>query len=124
MKTAIYKLQSFYFNTLLNIKNKGIRRQKSLLEQRSQKRRSLLFFTGYLFCLPLAAHADVVGSLTNFLGLMTGGWGKAIATIAIVGLGYGCFAMGKVPKMALISVVVGIGLVFGGSEILQHIQGN
>lgn len=76
-------------------------------------------------CLPGVALAgsDVTQTLTNFLGYLTGAWGKIIATLAIVGIGYACFFLGKVHKGYVVAVVVGIGLVFGAQEVLTHMTG-
>jgi type IV secretory pathway VirB2 component (pilin) len=76
-------------------------------------------------CVPGIAFAgsDVTQTLTNFLGYLTGAWGKVIAALAIVGIGYACFFLGKVHKGYVVAVVVGIGLVFGAQEVLSHITG-
>ena len=76
-----------------------------------------------VFLLPSWAFADVTETLTNFLSYLTGTWGKIVAAIAIVGIGYACFFLGKVHKGYVVAVVVGIGLVFGAQEVLGHIAG-
>lgn len=68
--------------------------------------------------LPGLAHADVVSVLQNFFGYLTGDVGKAIAGIAIVGIGFGCFALGKIPKSYVITVVIGVGIIFGAHSLL------
>lgn len=77
-------------------------------------------------CIPGIAFAstDVTQTLSNFLDYLTGAWGKIIAALAIVGIGYACFFLGKVHKGYVVAVVVGIGLVFGAQEVLTHITGS
>ena len=79
------------------------------------------------FCLliasPALAYADVVNVLQNFLSYLTSDVGKAIAGLAIVGVGFGCFAFGKVPKSYVIAVVIGVGIVFGTQAILTMLTG-
>ncbi len=73
----------------------------------------------YLILLPTIACADLLATLNGFLDYLTGGIGKAIAALAIVAVGFGCFAMGRVPKAYVIAVVVGVGIIFGSSAILK-----
>lgn len=68
--------------------------------------------------LPSLAHADVVSVLQNFFGYLTGDVGKAVAGIAIVGVGFGCFALGRIPKSYVITVVIGVGIIFGAHSLL------
>lgn len=72
---------------------------------------------------PMAAHADVINTLTNFLTYLTGDIGKAIAGLAIVGIGFGCFALGRIPKSYVMSVVIGVGIVFGTKGLLTMLSG-
>lgn len=66
-----------------------------------------ILLTIYLLSLPCLACADLVSTLNGFLSYLTGGVGKAIAALAIIAVGFGCFAMGKVPKAYVIAVVIG-----------------
>ena len=77
-----------------------------------------------ILLLPMAAHADVVSTLNDFLSYLTGDVGKAVAGLAIVGIGFGCFALGKVPKAYVVSVVIGVGIVFGVKTILSMLTGS
>lgn len=88
-----------------------------------EKRRGITYLTTYLLFLPFAARADVVDTLNNFLGYLTGGVGKAVATIAIVGVGFGCFMLGKIPKGTVISVVIGVGVIFSAKALLGMLTG-
>lgn len=63
-------------------------------------------------------------ALNNFLSYLTGDVGKAIALLAIVGVGYGCFVLGKLSKGAACTTVLGIGIVFGAHGLLGVLTGS
>ncbi len=84
--------------------------------------KKFLFTIGLL--LPGLAQADVVSALQNFLSYLTGDVGKAIAGLAIVGVGFGCFALGKIPKSYVLTVVIGIGIIFGAHTLLTMLTAN
>lgn len=86
---------------------------------RPKLKRGLSYFLVYLLLLPMVACADVVSTLSDFLSYLTGPVGKAVAMLAIVGVGFGCFALGKVPKSYVIAVVVGVGIIFGAQTLLM-----
>ncbi|MCB1826952.1 MAG: TrbC/VirB2 family protein [Coxiellaceae bacterium] len=88
-----------------------------------RKQKGIAYLATYLMLLPIAARADVVDTLNNFLGYLTGGVGKAVATIAIVGVGFGCFMLGKIPKGTVISVVIGVGVIFSAKALLGMLTG-
>jgi type IV secretory pathway VirB2 component (pilin) len=81
--------------------------------------RSFRFLIGYLTFFPAVACADVAGTLNNFLSYLTGDVGKVVSCLAIVSVGFACFVLGKLPKSYVISVVVGIGLIFGSSALVN-----
>ncbi len=62
-------------------------------------------------------------ALNNFLSYLTGDVGKAVALLAIVGVGYGCFVLGKLSKGAACTTVLGIGIVFGAHGLLGVLIG-
>lgn len=64
------------------------------------------------------ADTDAATTLQNVLQYLTGPVGKVVATLAIVGMGYACFAMGRIAKSYFVSVVVGIAIVFGANTLL------
>ena len=82
-----------------------------------------LYIVFLIFFPTLVLAADVTTVLSNLLDYLTGTWGKIVSALAIVGIGYACFFLGKVHKSYVVTVVVGIGLVFGAQEILNHITG-
>ena len=73
--------------------------------------------------MPVMAHAEVTDTLNNFFSYLTGGVGKTVAALAIVGIGFGCFSLGKIPKSYVISVVTGVGVLFGSKTILSMLTG-
>jgi type IV secretory pathway VirB2 component (pilin) len=83
----------------------------------------LQIFILFMSALPMTARADVAGTLNNFFGYLTGDLGKSIAAIAIVGVGFGCFALGKIPKSYVIAVVTGVGIIFGAKALLKVLTG-
>ena len=96
-------------------------RRKILFMAKNKKK----FINAYAFLsmLPVSAFAgsgdvSVVDTLNHLVGYLTGSVGKAIATLAIVGMGYACFATGRVAKGAFVSVVVGIAIIFGAHALL------
>jgi type IV secretion system protein VirB2 len=60
--------------------------------------------------------------LCKVVDLLTGTVGKAIATIAIVVIGISLF-MGKISWPVAAATAVGIGLIFGASELVNWIGG-
>ena len=84
------------------------------------------FYVGLLFLTnPIIARADTdaASTLSNVLQYLTGPVGKVVATLAIVGMGYACFAMGRVAKGYFVSVVIGIAIIFGANTLLGVITG-
>ncbi len=73
----------------------------------------------YVGIFPSLACADVAGTLNNFLSYLTGDVGKFVSCLAIVSVGFSCFVLGKLPKSYVISVVLGIGLIFGSSALVN-----
>lgn len=96
---------------------------KKIMNQK-QKRMGLLYVLIYCLLIPEVGFADVTSTLTNFSSYLTGTWGKIVATLAIVGVGYFCFFAGKLHKGWVVAVVVGCGLVFGANDVLTHITGS
>ncbi len=81
--------------------------------------RGLSYYCFVLGFLPGFACADVVGTLQNFLDYLTGPLGKVVAALAVVSVGFACFALGKLSKTYVIAVVVGIGLIFGSAALVN-----
>ena len=99
--------------------------KKSKIETEKTKsiKTGLLYLILCFSFIPGMSYADVSDVLTNFLGYLTGDVGKAVATLAIASVGFGCFALGKIPKLYAVSVVIGIGVIFSAKAILGAISG-
>jgi len=91
---------------------------------KNYKKRFVFDLLGLATLIPISAHADVVDVLNNFLDYLTGDVGKAVAGLAIVSVGFGCFALGRIPKSYLTAVVIGIGIVFGARALLTMLTGS
>lgn len=96
--------------------------QSTEVKKRQARRRGKLYSFAFLSFAPTLTYAAFVDTLQNTLNYLTGSVGTALATIAIVGAGIGCFGLGKVPKGYLIAIVVGIGLIFGATGIINVIH--
>ncbi len=57
--------------------------------------------------------------LQALLDYLTSTPARIIAVLAIVGVGYATLHLGRMPKQRAISVVIGIGIIFGGAALLQ-----
>jgi type IV secretory pathway VirB2 component (pilin) len=66
---------------------------------------------------------DAIGkTLCTVTTALTGTWGKAIATVAIVALGIGLF-LGKLSWGLAMSTAIGVGLIFGAGQVATFIGG-
>lgn len=91
---------------------------KTSRKNNEKKHTRILLFLSMLSIAPIA-QADLVDTLGNALTYMTGPLGKTIAGLAIAGVGYSCFVLGKVSKNVFMTTVIGIGIIFGVSAILS-----
>ena len=75
--------------------------------------------------IPAMAFADDTGSdkisgvLQGLIDILTSTPARLVFIVAIIGVGYGTLALGKIPKERAIAIVVGIGIVFSASFIAQ-----
>ena len=77
-------------------------------------------------CMPAYALAlgdgDMLTTVLNgLISLLTSTPARLLAVVAIIGIGYSTVALGTIPKSRAITTVVGIGIVFGASFILQSL---
>ncbi len=87
----------------------------------------LLFRTCLSFCIFLfpqwclaAGETDVISSvLSGLIDILTSTPARLVFVLAIIGIGYGTLALGKVPKQRAIATVIGIGIVFSASYLAQ-----
>lgn len=89
------------------------------------KKISKLSLSGLIFFfLPSLASADnggdmLSGVLNGLISLLTSTPARLMFVIAIIGVGYGTLALGKIPKEKAVAIVVGVGIVFSASYIAQ-----
>ncbi len=88
----------------------------------AKKRGSVNLFV-YLMFMPILAHASFADSLSAVNHYMTGTIGTTIATLAIVGVGYGVLVAGKIHKIWLVSTIVGVGFLFGAGPLVIMLHG-
>ena len=79
---------------------------------------------GFL-CSPTLALADngsgdmISSVLSGLIGVLTSTPARLMFVVAIIGVGYGTLALGKIPKERAVAIVIGIGIVFSASFIAQ-----
>ncbi len=74
------------------------------------------------FCLAGVSQGDALSTvLSGLISLLTSTPARLLAVIAIIGIGYSTIALGTIPKSRAITTVVGLGLVFGASFIMQDL---
>ncbi len=83
---------------------------------------SIFIIPELLFPRAVFADVSVQSVMKNFLDYFTSEIATLIATIAIIGLGIGCFLMGKISKTAFFTTFVGIALIFGASALVSFIN--
>ncbi len=74
---------------------------------------------------PLATFADsgqdmLSGVLGGLINLLTATPARLMSVAAIIGVGYGTLALGKIPKEKAMTIAIGIGIVFSASYIAQR----
>jgi len=70
--------------------------------------------------LALADSSDMISSvLDGLISLLTSTPARLMFVVAIIGVGYGTLALGKIPKEKSVAIIVGIGIVFSASYIAQ-----
>jgi type IV secretory pathway VirB2 component (pilin) len=57
--------------------------------------------------------------LQALLDYLTSTPARLIAVLAIVGVGYTTLHLGRMPKQRAISIVIGIGIIFGGAYLYE-----
>ena len=64
-------------------------------------------------------HDTLTSVLNGLISLLTSTPARLMFVLAIIGVGYGTLALGKIPKEKAIAIVIGIGIVFSASFIAQ-----
>lgn len=79
---------------------------------------------GAFTVLPATCHATSIESILNkSVGFLSGSLAKSVGVIVLVSAGYMCLVQHKFPKEQLIMMMVGLGIIFGGSSLYGHLIG-
>lgn len=102
--------------------NKSGEFMKKLLNQLKQNINHRVLLTLTLAPTPTFA-ASIESILNNTVRFLQGPVAKAVGLIAIVGTGYLCIAQQKLPKERFVMILVGLGVIFGGSSLYSLLVG-
>jgi len=83
----------------------------------------LLPFLSFFPSLTLAynGRGDMISTvLSGLIGILTSTPARLVFVVAIIGVGYGTLALGKIPKERAVAIIIGIGIVFSASYIAQQ----
>jgi type IV secretion system protein VirB2 len=77
-----------------------------------------------LLIVPGMGHAASIETvLNNGVKLLQGPIAKGVGLIAIIGSGYLCLARNKLPKEQFVMILVGLGIIFGGTSLYSALVG-
>lgn len=79
---------------------------------------------GSCLLLPSISHAQSIESIINrTTTYLQGGLARTVGVFCIIIAGYLCLARQKFPKEYFIMILVGMGIIFGGSSLYSTIIG-
>ena len=85
-------------------------------------KKSILVFSG--LCLPALSHAQSIESIMNrTITYLQGGLARTVGIFCIIISGYLCLALQKFPKEYFVMILVGMGIIFGGSSLYSVLIG-
>lgn len=77
-----------------------------------------------LLAIPQASHAATIDSiLKNTISYLQGSVAKSMGLASIIVSGYLCIAKQKLPKETFVMILVGMGIIFGGSSLYNTLIG-
>jgi type IV secretion system protein VirB2 len=77
-----------------------------------------------LFIIPQASHAATIESILNkTISYLQGPVAKSVGLASIIVSGYLCIAKQKLPKETFVMILVGMGIIFGGSSLYNTLIG-
>ena len=86
--------------------------------------RAQLGFLGLLLLNPSISHAITIESIiSRTTSYLQGSIARSIGVLAVVVMGYLCLVRHKFPKEYLMMVLVGLGIIFGGSSLYNSLVG-
>lgn len=78
----------------------------------------------YLFVLPDVSHATTIESILHrTISYLQGSVAKTVGLASIIVSGYLCIAKQKLPKETFVMILVGMGIIFGGSSLYSTLIG-
>ena len=73
---------------------------------------------------PSLSHAQGIESIINrTINYLQGGLARTVGIFAIIIAGYLCLARQKFPKEYFVMILVGMGIIFGGSSLYSTLIG-
>ncbi|CZJ09491.1 TPA: TrbC/VirB2 family protein [Legionella pneumophila] len=95
----------------------------SKLKQWSQSLGNLYLIT-VCTLLPTLSHAQSIESIINrTINYLQGGLARTVGVFCIIIAGYLCLARQKFPKEYFVMILVGMGIIFGGSSLYSTLIG-
>ena len=62
------------------------------------------------------------GIIEGLINLTTQGWARILAVMAVVGIGYGTVALGKIPRGIAIATFIGFGIIFSAGYVASELK--
>lgn len=83
-----------------------------------------LYWMAVCLMLPSISQAQSIESIINrSITYLQGGLAKTVGIFCIIIAGYLCLALQKFPKEYFVMILVGMGIIFGGSSLYSTIIG-
>ncbi len=77
-----------------------------------------------LWMLPATSQAASIQSiLDKSASFLSGGLARSVGIVVLIGAGYMCLVQQKFPKEQLAMMMVGLGIIFGGSSLYGSLIG-
>jgi type IV secretion system protein VirB2 len=112
-------LRDFY-----TLKKEKVMRNESKRVSFKRVRGAMRHLWVMLLVVPGAGHAASIETvLNNGVKLLQGPIAKGVGLMAIIGSGYLCLARNKLPKEQFVMILVGLGIIFGGTSLYSALVG-
>ncbi|HAT9621341.1 TPA: hypothetical protein JBD38_13280 [Legionella pneumophila subsp. pneumophila] len=83
-----------------------------------------LYLVAVCTLLPSLSHAQSIESIINrTINYLQGGLARTVGVFCIIITGYLCLARQKFPKEYFVMILVGMGIIFGGSSLYSTLIG-
>lgn len=92
--------------------------------QKAHSKISLTYWSIVCLLLPVTSHAQSIESIIDrTVAYLQGGLARAIGVLCIIIAGYLCLSRQKFPKEYFSMILVGLGIIFGGSTLYTTLIG-